>query len=108
MAAAGRAMDLGALHPEAVVRRGFDAARDRFVEARPAGAALELAERLEQSRAAAGAGELARPLFGQQGAASGVLRPVLAHDVILLGRQELAPFGVASRDGIGLVHRSVP
>src|SRR5260221_13756423 len=85
MAAAGRAMDLDALHPQAVVDRGFDAARDRFVEARPAGAALELPPGFEQRLAAAGAGELARPLFDQQGAASGALGPVLAHDVILLG-----------------------
>src|SRR5579871_5958713 len=43
MAAAGRAMDLGPLHAKTVVRRCLDAAGDRLVEARPAGAALELA-----------------------------------------------------------------
>src|SRR4051794_2302714 len=86
VAAAGRAMHLGPLHAEAVIARRLDAAGDRLVEARPAGAALELALALEQRRAAAGAGERARPLLDQQGAAVGHLRPVLAHDVILLGR----------------------
>src|SRR6188474_3482908 len=48
MAAAPAAMHLGAHHAVTAVGRGFDRARHRIVEARPAGATLELLLRCEQ------------------------------------------------------------
>ena len=56
-------MHLGAHHAVAAVGRGLDRARHRVVEARPAGAALELELRLEQRLVAAGAGEACRRAF---------------------------------------------
>src|SRR3569623_3300944 len=85
MAAAGGAMDFRAGHEEAAVGGRLGRAWDRVVEARPAGAALELQLALEQRRVAAGAGEGAGPLLVQQRATAGALGPVLAHDVKLLG-----------------------
>src|SRR4029077_2082388 len=77
MAATCRTVHLGPYHAEAFVDRYLDAAGDRLVEARPAGAAFELAARLEQCLAAAGAGELAGPLLDEQGAAAGHLGAML-------------------------------
>src|SRR5438477_7996220 len=48
MAAAAAAMHLGAHHAVGTVARGLGRARSRIVEARPAGAALELHFRREQ------------------------------------------------------------
>src|SRR3954462_12863241 len=56
MAAAGGTMDFGADHAMAVVHRSLHRALDRVVEARPAGATLELQFRFEQRLIAAGAG----------------------------------------------------
>src|SRR4029079_10443691 len=90
MAAAAAAMALGADHAIGTVVRFFDRARFRIVEARPAGAALELFLRLEQFLTAARAGESAGALLVVQRAASRPLGAVLAHDLELLGRQDLA------------------
>src|SRR5581483_1972390 len=89
MAAATAAMHFGADHAPAAIARGFDRTGNRIVEARPAGAALELGLGAEQLLVAAGAVKRARALLMQQRAAAGTLGAVLAHDVILLGRQQL-------------------
>src|ERR1700733_14711715 len=84
MAAAAVAMHLGADHAVAAIGRGFDRAVDRIVEARPAGAALELRLRHEQRLVAPGTHEGAMPLLEVQGTAPGRFGPVPAHDVVLL------------------------
>src|SRR4051812_30712972 len=109
MAAAAAAMRFSASHAVGTVVRFLDRARFRIVEARPAGAALELLLRLEQLLPAARAGEGAGALLVIERAASRPLGAVLAHDVELLGRQNLAPLGLGVGDGISLhVHRSAP
>jgi len=105
MTAAAAAMGLGADHEMAAVDRRFDRSRLGVIEARPAGAALEFLLRLEQSLAAAGAVERTRTLLEIEGAAAGPLGSMLAHDVILLGRQNLAPFLLRVRDGVLLGSR---
>src|ERR1700691_3421873 len=103
---AARAMHLGARHAVAAVDRGLDRARHGIVEARPAGAALKFLLRFEQRLAAARAGKRAGALLPVERAGARPLRAVLAHDVILLRRQELAPFGVGMGYGIAVcVHR---
>ena len=84
------------------IEETVDRARLWVVEARPAGAALELLLRLEQRLPAARAGERAGALLVIERAASRPLGAVLAHDVVLLGRQQLAPLGVGMGDRIGL------
>src|SRR3954468_10421177 len=109
MAAAVGTMHLGALHAIGTVDGLLHRARLRVVEARPAGAALELGLGHEQLLPAARAGEGAGALLEVQRAASRPLGAVLAHDVELLGRQNLAPFGLGMRDRVSLhVHRSAP
>src|SRR5262245_14895150 len=107
MAAAAAAMHLGAHHPEALVRCGLGRARHRIVEARPASAALELGLRHEQGLIASGADEGTGALFVIERAAAGSFGAVLAHDVVLLGREQAAPLGVGAGDRVDLgVHRS--
>src|SRR5689334_15102126 len=113
MAAAAAAIHLGADHAVAAVAGFVDRAGLGIVEARPAGAALKLALGPEQILAAADTGERARALLVVQGTASRPLRAMLAHDVELLGRKQLAPLRLAVADGIGLgvhfgVHLGVP
>src|SRR5664279_4852315 len=91
-------------HPVAPVGSGFDAARHRFVEARPARAAFELHLGAEQRHPAPGAGKSAGTLLMQQGAAPRRLRTVAAHDAVLLRGQYLTPFGLAALKGEMLVH----
>ena len=69
---------------------------ERREEARPAGAALELAVGDEQRLAAADAGERPGALLVQQRAGAGPLGAVLAQHLVLLRRQLRAPFRVAS------------
>ena len=104
MAAAGRAMAFRPDHAVAAVLGVLDRPGKGIVEARPAGVALELEVRAEQRRPAADAGEGPGALLVQQGAGAGPLRAVTAHDLVLLGRQHGAPFGVGPGDGIGLGH----
>src|SRR6185437_11883895 len=104
MAAAGRAMNLGAHHAVGPVDRRLDGAGHRFIEAWPARPTLEFTFRLEQRLAAASAGEPAEPLFLEQSAAPRRLGSVRPHHVILLRGQEAAPLGVAVRDLVRLVH----
>src|SRR5262249_8065871 len=102
VAAAAAAVHFRARHAEAAVGRGLDRARDRIVEARPAGAALELGLGNEQRLIAAGAGEGARTLLVVERAAAGRFRAVPAHDRILLRCEQAAPFLLGAGDRIGL------
>src|SRR5262249_25385432 len=107
MATAAAAMHLGAHHAEAAVGRGLDRARHWIIEARPAGAALEFRLRDEQRLLAAGAYERAVTLLVVERAASRRLGAVLAHDPVLLGREQATPLGVGAGDWIDLgVHAS--
>ena len=86
--------------PWLLISLAFDRARQRIVETRPPGSAFELhfgnKQRLITSRAM----ERAGALFMQQCATAGHLGAMLAHDLILLGREDLAPFGFGVGDGI--------
>src|ERR1041385_1508991 len=62
----------------------------------------------EQRLIARGAMEGAGTFFVQQRATSRHLGAVLAHDLVLLAREQLAPFGVAVADGILLGHCRSP
>src|ERR1700752_4053772 len=86
MTAAAAAMAFGADHAVGAILRFLDRAGLGIVEARPAGAALELLLRLEQHLPAARAGEGAGALLVVERAAARPLGAVLAHDVKLLGR----------------------
>src|SRR5262245_58444881 len=101
MAAAGRAMHLGADHAVAAVDGRFHRALDRLVEARPAGAALEFHLALEEWTIAAGTVECARPLLEQERTAPRRLGAMSTHHPILLGRQPVAPLGVGTGNWIG-------
>src|SRR3546814_4931730 len=71
MAAAVRAVNLGAGHEEGIVLGLADRTLDRLVEARPAGAGVEFRRGGEQRLVAAGAVERALPLFPVERAAAG-------------------------------------
>src|SRR5262245_43559938 len=101
VAATAAAVHFRARHPEAAVAGGLDRPRNRIVEAWPAGAALELGLRDEQRLPAAYAGEGACTLLIVKRAAAGRFRAMPAHDRILLGREQAAPFFVGSGDRIG-------
>src|ERR1700691_3501634 len=91
VAAATAAMHFGTGHAPAAVGRCLDRARHWIVETRPASAALEFLLRVEQRLIAGGAIERAGAFLVIERAAAGAFSAVLAHDVELLGRQELAP-----------------
>src|SRR4029450_6324457 len=103
MAAAPAAMHLGAHHAIAAIGRGFDRALNRIVEARPAGAALELLLRHEQRLAAPGAGERAGTFLVVERAAAGRFGPVSAQHLVLLGREQPGPLVVRMGDRNALV-----
>src|SRR5215471_13808624 len=100
MAAAAAAVHLGALHAVAVVRGGLDRARLRIVEARPAGPAVELALRAKQRLAAADTAERAGALLVVERAAARRLGAVAAQHLVLVRREQLAPFRIGVADGI--------
>src|SRR5262249_27803829 len=100
MAAAPTAVHFGADHAVALVGRGFDCALHGIIEARPAGAALEFPLRNEQRLIAAGAHEGARALLIIERAASRRLGTMAAHHLILLRREQTAPFLVRMGDSI--------
>src|SRR5580692_9264362 len=102
MAAAAAAVHLGALHAPAAVGGGIDRAWLRIVEARPAGAALEFLLRGEQRLPAADAGERAGAFLVIERATARPFGAVLAHDVELLGREQLLPLRLGVRHGIVL------
>src|SRR5689334_23959918 len=80
IAPAAAAVHLVAHHAVAVVRLAFDRARQRIVEARPAGPALEFHLGYEQGLVAGGTAKGAGALLAQQCAAPRHLGAVLAHD----------------------------
>src|SRR5262249_47469719 len=94
MPAAARAVVLSARIDELVVDLGLDPALDDVVEARPAGAAVELRARLEQWQRAARADERSLPLLFVQRARERPLGAFLAQDVELRGREQYTPFVV--------------
>src|SRR5437899_1067709 len=98
MAAAAAAMDLRAGHSVTSIDRGLDRTGDRIVEARPSGSALEFRARHEQRLAAARALERAGAFLVVERTASGTLGAVSPQHVVLLGRQQTAPFLVAVGD----------
>src|SRR6516164_9131524 len=100
VAAAAAAMHLGAQHAIAAIDLLLDRARNRIIEARPAGAALEFPGRHEQRLAAAHTGKRAGALFVVEGAAAGRLGAMRAHDPVLLGREQAPPLLVRVRDRI--------
>src|SRR6185437_6496337 len=107
MRAAAGAMHFGARHAEGAVDAGFDGALDRRVEARPPGSAFELGSAFEQGLSAAGAGEDAGALPVQERAAARRLGAMTAHDFVLLGRQDGAPFGVGVGDGKAVLFHDI-
>jgi Zn-finger nucleic acid-binding protein len=98
VAAAAAAVDLGAHHEVGAVLGRADRALERREEARPAGAALELAVRHEERLTAGHALERARALLLEQRAGARALGPVLAQHLVLLGCQLRAPFCVGFGD----------
>src|SRR5208337_669928 len=105
MRAASGAMHLGAGHAPAAVDRSLDRVLDRRIEARPAGAAVELGLALEQWLATAGAGEHARALLPIERATARAFGAMFAHDRVLLGGQQGAPLGFRAGDGeMALAH----
>src|SRR5262245_36282666 len=88
MAAAAPAMHFGALHEMAAVGLRLDGvARHRGVEARPAGAGVELGVRIEERRATPGAHIGSRVVRVPKGSGEGTLGPLLAEHVVLQRRQ---------------------
>src|SRR6185295_17293800 len=89
------AAHFGAPHEErAVVVLAHGAFCDRCEKARPAGARFEFGGGRKQRRAAGDAVEHALALFLIERAGEGALGAVLAGDMILLGCELLAPFGI--------------
>ena len=99
VAAARRAHDLGANHPVARVGLRDDAVeRRRLEEARPAAARLELRVRAEELRPAAGAAVDAVAVLVPVRAGERALRALAPQDLVLLGREALAPLLVGELD----------
>src|SRR5690606_20537486 len=94
MAAAARAMHLGADHAEAVIRGGGNRILARRPEAGPAATGVELGVGIEQHLAAAGAEETARPEFAVERAGMRPLGGMLAQHGILFRRQSAPPLRV--------------
>src|SRR5690606_859105 len=92
MPAAAAAMAFGAHHEERRVLGRAYGAGQRLPEAGPPGAAVILGFRRIELLAAAGAGIDPCLVELVQGRTEGALGAVLAQDVILFGRQPLAPF----------------
>src|SRR5439155_2083299 len=90
MSAATGAVILGARQDELVVDRGFDAAGDALVEARPSGAAVVFGLRLEEGQVTAGADERPLALFVVEGTRERGLGAFLAQHVELRRREQLA------------------
>src|SRR5438270_7530509 len=102
VAAAAAADDLGAGHPVARVGVGLDRfGEGRLGEARPPGARLELGVGAEQVGAAARAPVHPGVLAVDVLAGEGGLGALLAQDLVLLGRELLAPLVIAPGDLLG-------
>src|SRR6185503_5203174 len=91
MAAAARAMILGARQNKFVICAGFERCRDRREKARPAGAAFVFHVRGKDRQAAAGAGKNSRALLAIERARTGRLGALLAQNVELIWLQTFAP-----------------
>ena len=74
-----------------------------FVQTRPARAAFKFTLGGQGRLVATGTGKNAGGFFMQQGAGARPLSAVIAHDMILLGRQALAPLRIGEREGKRLV-----
>src|SRR5262245_11279675 len=99
MGIAGRAADFGPAHePGAVVVLADRAFIDGCPETRPAGARIELGVGGKQRRSAADAAERPLALLVVERVRERPLGPVLARDVILLGRELASPFLVGLGD----------
>ena len=92
MSAATAAMLFGAGHSEGQVAPVGDGVGQRFLEARPAGAAVIFGRRAEQRQFAAGAGENPLAMFLEQRAGEGRLGAGFAKDVEALRAEAPAPF----------------
>src|SRR4029077_19530087 len=102
VAAAAAAHDLGAPHEKAVVRAQLDRLGDRgLVEARPAGARVELGVRAEQPGATAGAPVEAVPVVAEIRAGERHLGVRLTQHVVLQWSQFAAPLLVRLGDLAG-------
>src|SRR5262249_32411969 len=108
MAAATAAMHLGAHHAEAAVGRRLDRAFDGIVEARPAGATLELLLRSEQRLPATGADECAMALLIIERAASRPFGPLPPHHVLWLRCARPPPSLVGMRDRVFFGFHAAP
>src|SRR5206468_11666739 len=87
------------LHEEAVIGLRLDVLlAHRPIEARPAGAGVELVLRVEQRLSTGHADELARVLDVVQLARERRLGPLLAYDLVLLGGELLAALLLALLD----------
>src|SRR5579864_1794849 len=102
MPAAAPAMHLGANHEKAPVARRFDRFVERRGEARPAGAAVELAAGVKQRLSAAGTMIDPRVVLLVERAGSSALGAVLSQHAILRGAQPLAPLRIVERNLEGL------
>src|SRR3974390_1001640 len=108
MPLAAPAMYFGARHEERTIGRVFHRVRQRCIEARPAGAALELGVGREQREVAAGTGKNAPVLFVVERARAGALGTGLAQHQLLAGGEALTPLDVgefAPVDRFGRRHR---
>src|SRR5205807_10529557 len=98
MATAAAAVYFGAQHAEHPIFGLAEGVIERLIEARPAGAALELGLRGEQRQVAAGAGEDALAMLVEERARTRPFGALLAQDIILLRRQLRAPLRVGLLD----------
>ncbi len=106
MRVAFRALNLGAAHQQGtVLMLGDLRAFGRLIEGGPAAAGLEFGVGREQRRAAADAVVKPGPLLVVQRAGKGVLRAVLACDLISFRRKLRLPLGFTFLDSI-IVHQS--
>jgi hypothetical protein len=85
------AVDFGANHSEAAVRRGLGRALERGEKARPPRSALKLPLSFEKRLTAADTPEGARPVFIKERARSGRLGRVATQDGVLLRCQYAPP-----------------
>src|SRR3974390_2736356 len=91
MPLAAPAMYFGAGHEERTISRSFHRIRQRCIETRPAGAALELGVGREQREVAAGTGKNALALFVVERTRAGALGAVLTQYHVLAGGEALTP-----------------
>src|SRR5262245_18942215 len=102
------AMDFVTNHAVASIGPGLDRAGEGIVETWASRPAYEFYLRDKQRLVTGGAAVSAGALLVQQRTASGHLRTMLAHDCVLLGRQDFAPLRFGVCDGILLLHVQIP